>query len=300
MELTFWGIRGSYPIARQDNVKYGGNSTCIHVRTLPGEDWIIDGGSGIRPLGRSLMRREFGKGGGVARILIGHTHWDHILGFPFFEPFLVEGNKFEIYSAGQEDADIEEILAGQQHRVNFPVPFEALKADIRFYTLEPGDSLVFGSTKISVVQLNHPGITLGYRLQTMGVSGSSLVVYTDTARIDAVRLGDGMPRDDSFRDKYKDLLREHAKNADLLVHDAHFNEEEISGKEHWGHSTPADAVMLAKDAGVKRLALFHHAPEHNDRMVDEQVEIGQKLAGDSIEVFGAREGESIVLRRLGE
>ncbi len=287
MEVTFWGVRGSYPIARPDNVRYGGNSSCLHLRLPSGEEWIIDGGSGLHPLGREMMAREFGRGEGFARILISHTHWDHILGFPFFAPAYVPGNRFEIYSAGQEGARIDTILAGQHRSDGFPVPLDALQAELSFHDLPQHGEVVLGSTAVTTIQLNHPGMTLGFAIETPGPARAKLVVYTDTARIHAVRLGDGM--EDLDPDRFDAALVEHAAGADLLVHDAQFTEEGIVGKEHWGHSTPRDAVDLAREAGARSVALFHHAPEHSDTQVDAMVRAAVEAAGGDVDVFGASE-----------
>jgi len=293
VEVTFWGVRGSYPIARPDNVRYGGNSTCLHIGTPEDGEWILDGGSGIHRLGQAMLQREFGRGEGYARILISHTHWDHILGFPFFAPFYVAGNRFDIYSGGQEGALIEDILAGQHRADGFPVPMENLKAELAFHELPPGGEVVVGSVSVSTIQINHPGITLGYSMETGGAHPAKLVVYTDTARIHAVRLGDGMEEIDP--DAYTAMLVEHSSGADLLVHDAQFTEDEIRGKEHWGHCTPGDALELATEAGAARLALFHHAPEHSD----EQVEAMERevAASTEVEVFAAAEGATVALSR---
>ena len=285
MEVTFWGVRGSYPIARRENVRYGGNSACVHIRA-DGQDWILDSGSGIRPLGKHLVTREFAEGKGFARILLGHTHWDHILGFPFFEPFYIPGNRFEIYSAGQGHTEIKEILCGQQDVANFPVPFDGFRADFSFHKLSPDDNRDFDGTNLKTVQLNHQGMTLGFRLTRDNISTA---IHTDTARIGEIMLGDNMETSQKFIDGYRRALREHADGVDLLIHDAHFNEHEILGKESWGHSTPRDAVISCKDAGVKKLALFHHAPEHSDAHVGAMLADAMDFAGNDLEVIGAAE-----------
>jgi phosphoribosyl 1,2-cyclic phosphodiesterase len=296
MRMTFYGARGSYPISRRDNVRYGGNSTCFHFQVQSGEEFILDGGSGIVNLGLAMMERSFGSGRGEAVILVGHTHWDHILGYPYFQPFYRAGNRFRFVSAGQTGVSIQEILSGQHHDLHFPVPFDALAADFEYRDFTIGEHLSFGTTRIRTFQLNHPGFTVAYRLEA---DGAAIVVITDTARIHAVRLGDGMgglAPDASYTATYTEALTELAWQADVLVHDAHFFEHEIRGKEHWGHATAEDALVLARQARVKHLVLFHHAPEHSDADVDENLQNARDLARyDDLRITAAVEGESMVV-----
>ena len=293
MDLTFWGVRGSCPISRPDNHRYGGNSTCLHVRRDGGDEWIIDAGSGIHVLGREMMQREFGRGQGFARILISHTHWDHILGFPFFAPLYVEGNRFEIWSAGQPGTGIQAILAGQQLPDNFPVPFASARAEMTFRSLVPGEAVEVGGVRVDTLQLNHPGLTLGYSLEATEGAAAKLVVYTDNARIDAVRLGDDM--EDTKPAAFHAAMAEHVAGADLLVPAAQFDEARIAGKEHWGHSTPGDCVALAQAAGAGHVSLFHHAPEHGDARIDDLLAEARALAPSGMTVSAAAEGEVVHL-----
>lgn len=292
MELTFYGARGSHPIARRDQLRYGGNTTCLHFRARSGQDLILDAGSGMRVLGRDLMRREFGEGRGEAFILVGHTHWDHILGFPFFVPFHVEGNRFVIVSAGQTGTHIHDILSGQQNaELNFPVPLEHLAAHLEYLSFKPGDELALGEFRVETVQLNHAGVTVGYRIEA---DDGIVAVYTDTARVREVRLGDGMagPEPDAgFSKAYLKGLAHCARNADVLVHDAHFCEHEMVGRYDWGHSSVEDALEIARMAGVKQLVLFHHDPGHSDTVVDEKVALARDLSRDELlRVEAAAEG----------
>ncbi len=291
MEIVFYGCRGSYPTARRDVLRYGGNSTCIHFKSDSGRDLILDGGSGIRSLGEEMMLREFGRGEGEAGILVGHTHWDHILGYPFFDPFYREGNKFTIVSAGQTDAHIKEIMSGQHDDIHFPVPFNALRADMDYQAFKPGESFVIGDFRVETVQLNHPGITVGYRVEA---DGRTATVYTDNARIREVRLGDGQggpDPDSSFSMKFLERIAETARDSDVLVYDTHFFEHEMMNRYHWGHSTVEDALELAALASVERLVLFHHAPEHSDTVVDEKLLLARDLSRDTdLQIDGACEG----------
>lgn len=291
MELTIYGARGSYPIARQDQLRYGGNSTCLHFRSRSGQDLILDGGSGIRLLGNEMMRREFGEGRGEAFILVGHTHWDHILGFPHFAPFYRRGNRFVVVSAGQTGVHVREILSGQQRAINFPVPFQELWARPEYMVFRPGDALALGDFRVETVQLNHPGITVGYRVEA---DGGTVAVYTDTARASQVRLGDGMggPQpDDGFAREHLERLVHCARQADVLVHDTHFLEHEMLGRYDWGHSTVEDALQVACLAAARRLVLFHHHPNHSDTVIDQKLAMSRDLSrGEDLIVEAAAEG----------
>jgi ribonuclease BN (tRNA processing enzyme) len=240
------------------------------------------------------MAREFGLGRGRAIILVGHTHWDHILGYPFFPPFYQEGNQFDFVSAGQTGLSIQEILSGQHHDLHFPVPFDDLAATIRYHDFSIGEHLQFSDAVVKTFQLNHPGLTVAYRIEA---DGASVLIITDTARIHATRLGDGMggiDPDPAFARRYTDALIAFAEGVDLLVHDSHFFEHEIRSKEHWGHSTGEDGLLLARAAGIRNLALFHHAPEHSDADVDTLLQNTRDLARlDDIRIFAAVEGETV-------
>jgi phosphoribosyl 1,2-cyclic phosphodiesterase len=297
MLVTFWGARGSYPIARPDNIRYGGNSTCIQIQAQGEEPLIMDGGSGLRVLGGTLLDGAFGAGAGRGNVLIGHTHWDHILGYPFFGPFYQKGNRFTFYSAGQAEADLPLILEGQHEELHFPVPFTELRAEMTFRRIVPGDQFAVGGFGIRTVQLNHPGITLGYRIQH---GGASVVIFTDTARIRAVQQGDGMQErvaqlgSEAFKEQFTRNLVDLVQGTDLLVHDSHFLEDEIVGKEHWGHSTALDALALAKAGNVRRLMLFHHAPEHSDDVIDRKLAYTREAArGSTVQVSAATEGMAV-------
>jgi ribonuclease BN (tRNA processing enzyme) len=237
------------------------------------------------------MEQAFSAGQGEAVILISHTHWDHILGFPFFTPFYRQGNRFVIASAGQTGSHIRDILAGQHADLNFPVPFEDLVADFEYISFEPGDKLELGDFYIETVQLNHPGITVGFRIEA---DGCSATVYTDTGRVRQVRVGEGMggpSPDETFTNAYLEQLAHCARKSDILVHDTQFREYEMVGRYNWGHSTVEDALEMARMAGVKQLALFHYDPNHSDTVVDEQLALARDLSvGDTFEMMAAAEG----------
>jgi ribonuclease BN (tRNA processing enzyme) len=282
-------------MARRDQVRYGGNTTCLHVRSQSGQDLILDAGSGIRLLGADMMQPAFagGKypaGRGEAFIFVGHTHWDHILGFPFFSPLYVEGNRFVVVSAGQTGVHIRDILSGQQADLNFPVTIDYWSARLNYLSFTPGEELNLGDFRVETVQLNHPGITVGYRIEA---DGGVVTVFTDTARVREVRIGDGMggPKpDEGFTKEYLARLAHCARQADVLVHDSHFREREIVGRYGYGHSTAEDALEIARLAGVKQLVLFHHAPEHSDAVVDEKLTQARDLSrGEPLKVDAATE-----------
>ncbi|MCX7024660.1 MAG: MBL fold metallo-hydrolase [Spirochaetes bacterium] len=292
MELTFYGARGSYPYMRPDNFGYGGNSTCLHLYTSSGTEFIFDGGSGIRPLGASMMGREFGRGEGEAVVLIGHTHWDHILGFPYFQPFSEAGNRFTFLSAGTLGTRFEDIFTALYHDLNFPIPVERLKASLEFRDVPERTELEWKDARLRTLKLNHPGTTLGWRIEA---DGAAVAVCTDCARPRKAVVTDGLgPVADYERD-----LAALCEGVDALIYDTHFFEHEIVGKEDWGHSTFEDAVRMGRECGVREVILFHHAPEHSDAQVDIKLAMARDVARhDAFTVSAAREGMRISMGKV--
>ncbi len=301
MKLTFYGVRGSYPTARRDQIRYGGNTTCLHFLTRSGQQLILDGGSGIRVLGNELMQQAFGQGKGEALVLVGHTHWDHILGYPFFAPFMRQGNRFLIVSAGQIGSHIRDILSGQHTGLNFPIPFEHLTADLEYHPFNPGDKLEFGDFQFETVQLNHAGITVGFRIEA---DGGCVTVFTDTARIRQIRLGDGMGipvPNEVYAEGFLAQLAHCARNSDMLIHDTQFFEYEMVGRYHWGHSAVEDALEMARMAQVKQLVLFHYDPTHSDTQIDAQLSLARDLSiDDAFEVSASVEGWQVEIGKKEE
>src|SRR6478672_8782964 len=138
MKVRFWGVRGSFPVPGADTNRYGGNTSCVEVRPDGGPPIIIDAGTGLRKLGREMMAGDFGKGEGVAHVLVSHTHWDHIQGLPFFAPIYQKGNRFHVYARHRDDTHLRAVFASQSDTPYFPVPFDQVQADVSFRELVEG------------------------------------------------------------------------------------------------------------------------------------------------------------------
>ncbi len=255
--LTFWGTRGSIPTPGPHTMRYGGNTACISITGPNGQLTVLDAGSGLRPLGHSLMPA---RGRTLsADILLSHTHWDHIQGLPFFKPLSAVGNRFCVYGAAQEGVPLQEILRRQMDPMVFPVPLEALAATLEVHDIGEGE-ISLTDFRVRAFRLRHPGTTLGYRLgPTTG--GREIAYLTDN------ELGPGgtYPVSDDWRDRLVEFLA----GTDTLIHDAMYPDRFIKVRAGWGHSTPRQAVELAAEAACARLILFHHEPEHDDATVDE-------------------------------
>jgi phosphoribosyl 1,2-cyclic phosphodiesterase len=246
---------------------------------------VLDAGTGIRPLGNALTERDQGVD---VDLLLTHTHWDHIQGVPFFAPIFVEGNGVRVWGSKQGDVDLEVILQQQMHPVVFPVPLEQLAAELRVEHVTPGAFDIEGFA-VQALRLRHPGDTLAYRLTPVG-GGATLAYVTDN------ELGSGgsYPVGANWR---SDLV-EYVGGVDLLIHDAMYTPDDIEQHRGWGHSCYTEAVALAVEAGVKRLLLFHHRPERDDRAMDELLQAAQRAAqqsGHDIEVVAAAEGMQLTL-----
>jgi phosphoribosyl 1,2-cyclic phosphodiesterase len=254
--VRFWGTRGSIPTPGAHTARYGGNTSCVAVSGLPEQLVILDAGSGIRLLGRELSRLATGVMN--LDILLSHTHWDHIQGLPFFQPLNTKGNSVRIYGAAQAGVPLEEILDRQMDPVVFPVPLKALAADLRITEVSHGSFEIDGFL-VEAFRLRHPGTTLGYKL-VPAKGGRTIAYLTDN------ELGAGGSYGVSS-DWRAELVR-FLGGVDTLIHDGMYSEAMIESRAGWGHSTPEQAVALAREARCRRLVLFHHEPEHDDAAID--------------------------------
>ncbi len=272
--VHFWGVRGSIPCPGPQTVRYGGNTPCIEMRV--GSDRLIfDGGTGLRVLGQYLLSQMPIE----SHVFFTHSHWDHIQGFPFFTPAFIKGNCFHIHGAiAPNGSTIEQRLNDQMLHPNFPVPLQIMGSELKFYDLKVGEPLQINDIIIESALLNHPGEAVGYRVNWRGYAAAYV---SDT---------------EHFPDKLDENVLFLANNADVLIYDATYTDEEYNSpktsKVGWGHSTWQEAVKVAKAANVKKLVIFHHDPLHNDDFLDQ---VGEQVAQEFPESMMAREGLSIPL-----
>jgi phosphoribosyl 1,2-cyclic phosphodiesterase len=249
-KVKFWGVRGSIPTPGKDTCKYGGNTPCVEVRC--GDKLIIlDAGSGIRDLGNNLIKDMPLE----ANILFSHLHWDHIQGFPFFSPAFIAENKLNLFAEKKLDKTFESLMSGQMMYPHFPIALKDLDAYITFNELEYGDEINFGDVIIRTSRNNHSDGCIAFRIE---YKGKSIVYATDTEHFACV----------------DPILLEASRDADYIIYDATYTDEEYSGKNGraktgWGHSTWQEGVKLAKAANIKHLVLFHYDPEHTDDIIDD-------------------------------
>ncbi len=308
MQITFYGVRGSIPTpatTEHDTRKYGGNTTCLELVTDTGKEYILDAGSGLRLLGNRLLKGEFGKGKGEAKILLSHVHWDHIQGWPFFMPAYIKGNVFDIYGGKKSNSKLEETLkdqgvssitmnafSKQQSKFVFPVRLEQMPSTIRFYDIDEGAQISDGLS-VKYMKINHPDEAFSYSFEE---NGKKFVFATDTEHDCEGELGE-LDR----------KLIDWSRNADILYYDGQYTPEEYNpskyglfgmAKKGWGHSTYEKGADIAMAADIKRLVLGHHDPGHDDAKLDE-IELRAKeyvrSKNSQLEVFLAREGVSLHL-----
>jgi phosphoribosyl 1,2-cyclic phosphodiesterase len=284
VRLTFWGVRGSVPAPGPEMNRYGGNTSCVELRAATGARFIIDSGTGVIPLGRQLMAQEFGRGQGEARMFLSHAHWDHIQGFPFFQPVFVPGNRLTIYGPGRSSSMLEGILEGQMNPHFSPLhTMKNLGAGIDVVALDGAakdPSFEVDGVRVSA-RLNPHGATraLAYRFEE---NGRSLVYASDAG------YPPGGPSDE---------VRALYRGATVLIHDCTYSPEDRAERVARGFSSIADAAQAAAEAGVGTLVMFHYDQDYGDDVVDALAERTRRLLDElgahGTKLVAAREGLSL-------
>jgi phosphoribosyl 1,2-cyclic phosphodiesterase/CheY-like chemotaxis protein len=290
VRIQFWGTRGSLAKPGRTTIRHGGNTACVQVTSPKGSLVVIDCGTGAHDLGRALMAEATGPLRGS--ILISHTHWDHIQGFPFFAPLFVPGAQWDIYGPAGLGSSLRDTLAGQMEHTYFPVTIDEMGATIRFHDLGEG-SFEIDDIHVTTRYLNHPALTLGYRLE---VGGTRVVYACDH---------EPYSRTPGRKEALHELDRRHSEfltGADLVIHDAQFTDKEYANHKGWGHSPVEYVCELCELAGVKQVAFVHHDPERTDDALDavvESVRNDLKKEGSRLQVFAAAEGQVLELEVSG-
>lgn len=258
MIVRCYGARGSIPVAGKEYVKYGGDTTCIEIRSKNDVIIIIDAGSGIRRLGNQLLKEQRFE----YYMLFTHSHWDHILGFPFFKPIYDEKTVIHLMGCPLSQGDIKKLLAKSMRAPYFPLNFNELKTKIN-YSPECALSSRIDTIEVFSINLSHPNLGAGYKF----VEGDKTFVFiTDN------ELGHQHRGGRSFEE-----YAEFAQNADLFIHDAEYTPEQYKLTKTWGHSTYTEALELALAANVKQFGLFHHNQDRSDKDQDAIVEKCRKI-----------------------
>lgn len=277
-KVKFWGVRGSIAVPGKEYSKYGGNTSCIELRC--GETiLILDAGTGIRKMGRALQQ-EFGKTPIHVNILISHTHWDHIQGFPFLPHIYIPGNSVTFYG-GHSVSTLEKLIMVQMHREYHPVTIFELAADVDFVELH-SNNFKINDIDIMFTHLLHPGLSLGFRITYRGkvfayIADNEILPDKNMARYNWENIGH--------------LIQD----ADMVVADCQYTDDEYKNKVGWGHSSVSQVVNICEEYNVKQLYTFHHDPDHTDKIVDRMIKSARKLAGKKLKVNAAIEDQEFYL-----
>lgn len=279
MIIRAWGSRGSIPVSGSEFLKYGGDTTCLEIRTKDNHTIIIDAGSGIRNLGKRLPEN----GGMNLSLLFTHVHVDHILGLPFFKPLYQPGARIDIYGCSFSSESMKDIITRSMAPPYFPILFDDVKADVTYHgPCRTGFAL--NGVEIYPIPLSHPNGGVGFKVVE---GGKSFVFLTDNEL--TYRHPGGLEFDDylTFTD-----------GCDLLFHDAEFTETEYRNTRTWGHSVYKDALRLAMNSGVKQFGLFHHNQDRSDSQIDELVKNCREILRSrhmEMDVFGVSSETEITL-----
>jgi phosphoribosyl 1,2-cyclic phosphodiesterase len=284
--IKFWGVRGSVPTPGPGTVRYGGNTSCIEMRA-DGQLIVLDAGTGIRPLGLELAR-EFNGASIDMTILISHTHWDHIQGFPFFLPAYEPKNTIRVLGYEGARQGLGSTLAGQMESPYFPIALQQMPGNVLIEELQSFEFQI-GPVRVTAATVNHPGIAVGYRLEC---SAGSIAYLPDNEPFHEGQHGYTRERVDLQNRKLVDFIR----GVDLLIIDSQYDCDEYQKHIGWGHGCVDEVVRLAQLGEVKKLYLFHHDPSHDDARIDAMLAHARELAkGSPLEVFAAAEADEVIL-----
>ena len=278
IKVKFWGTRGSIPTPGRFFLKYGGNTPCVEVRC--GDTiLIIDAGTGLRELGSSLLH-EFAGQPREYNMLISHTHWDHIQGFPFFHMAYLPGNQISFYGGNSVSA-LEKLIYGQMEKEYFPVTIKELASEVKFNTLTENPFYI-NDVKIFFTHLIHPSLSLGFRIEYRG----KVVVYATDSEIS------DDPEIETVNERNMGNL---IRNADILIADCQYTVEEYKNKIGWGHSSINKAIEMGNKFNVKNFFAFHHDPQRTDEELDIMLHNAERLVNPPMKLYGAMEKKTIYL-----
>ena len=281
-KITFWGVRGSFPTPEKDKMDFGGHTSCISIYTKHNELVVFDMGTGLKQLGEALI-------GDISspkeiHILMSHYHWDHIQGFPFFIPIYQPGRPVHMFPTIHKKNVVLASLIDQMDGAHFPVTPDQVPSNFNFVTENPLEFLESNGFHLEMVPMNHPGKAFGYKIT---IDDKIICYFTDN-EIDP-------PYEKSIE---LNELTNQCRNADILIHDAQYTEDDMPLKHGWGHSLISQVTELGKSAEVKNLVYYHHDPERTDDLLDKELEKAAKTLkenGSSVQPYFAYEGLKLTL-----
>jgi phosphoribosyl 1,2-cyclic phosphodiesterase len=293
MKVKFWGVRGSIACPGPKTVRYGGNTTCIEVRTDSNELIVLDAGTGIYQLSQMLLAEL----PVTANVLITHSHWDHIQGLPLFIPNFIPGNTLRLHGGFDpvSGKGIEQVMSVQLQYSFFPVREAEMKARIQYVTLTPNETIEVGSARVTPCLLNHPVIDFGYKIEC---NGKSVFFTGDHEPPYNIYQPDeeGYDEYQVFVDEKNSSIIDALRGVDVLIADCSYTDTEYLGKKGWGHGTFSSSIALAKAAGVKVLFCTHHEPTRSDdalELVFQEALDSNTSQSEGLDIRLAREGDGI-------
>lgn len=298
VSVKFWGVRGSIPTPGPATAIYGGNTTCVEVRA-DGELIILDAGTGIRPLGLQLVSEFKGQPLNLT-VLMTHTHWDHIQGFPFFIPAYNPKNQLRILGYEGARKGLENTLSSQMESPYFPISMQQMPGNISIQELREMKFAV-GNVQVQAQFMNHPGICVGYRLETSGGAIAFLPDNEPFQRLKAhtgAQVGPDQAEAQKYARKQDEKLIAFLRDVEVLIMDSQYDATEYPQRVGWGHACVDDTVAIALSANVKKLFLFHHDPGHDDAYIARMEAHARELVaqqGGTLIIEAAREGSVCVL-----